>query len=132
MDPTDPEHCLIRTFGGSRAVYGSVRNIIRSGSGGPKFYGSDGSGPLLNTGTVPMEDPDPYEIISDLDGHKVMDPMDLMNPEPVFRIRKIFIRIRILRPVSIMMNLDPDPTCSSAIVNEQRLFFQFPNLKKRY
>ncbi len=34
----------------------------------------------------------------------------------VFRIRKIFIRIRILRPVSIITDLDP--TCSPAIVNE--------------
>jgi hypothetical protein len=32
----------------------------------------------------------------------------------VFRIRKIFIRIRILGPVSIIT----DPTCSPAIVNE--------------
>jgi hypothetical protein len=34
----------------------------------------------------------------------------------VFRIRKIFIRIRILGPVSIIT--DPDPTCSPVIVNE--------------
>jgi hypothetical protein len=38
----------------------------------------------------------------------------------VFRIRKIFIRIRIriLGPVSIITDPDPDPTCSPAIVNE--------------
>ncbi len=39
---------------------------------------------------------------------------------PVFRIRKIVIRIRIriLGPVSIITDPDPDPTCSPAIVNE--------------
>ncbi len=36
----------------------------------------------------------------------------------MFRIRKIFIRIRILGPVSIITDPEPDPTCSSAIVNE--------------